>query len=703
VLDDETVGFEGMRLDDRYVVRGEIGRGGMAVVCLADDLRLSRRVAVKLPRLALFEKRESRDRFEREVRSLTRLDHKSIVKVLDVGKKGEQPFVVMQHLAGGTLADRLRGDSVDRSPQAVLGWLGEVAAALDYTHRNDVIHRDVKPSNILFDDAGDAYLSDYGIARAIGADTTQLTSSGQSPGTPRFMAPEAADDVPVGPAYDQYSLAVVVYHALTGRFPHEADTAVALMTKRRLDPPRPIRELRFDLPESVASVVMRALSMDPTRRFETCGRFAEQFRRASAGVDPSPRSSARALHSRAAAVLAGLVMVGVGGAAWLVSLPGRSAPVDGDSTIAGSPPGTPSPAVKEPAVPPSDAPPSPKEPETPLQSPETPADHETPLERTGNLHVEEDVSLPSAAPKIPTAAETPPPSEPEKDSAPVGTTPSPAAPPSALDRLLAQSREFDPNGTGRDEFLRWREEATSLDANGSQALLTDRIVRALEKRETLGLWPAARWRRAEEGAREIWRHECGLEFVEVRIERKLPSGAAAPEVLLVSRTECTWKAWRSVLKSSRDPNQSDDLPVNEVNGEEIAAFCRDAGFDLPRTGEWRAFAGEDPGGALANYAHFKGSGAEFPRPVKKLMASEHGLFDVLGNVAEMCIDDADMEWDVEIAARRSDASPRLDRPYCGGSVRDEAKDCRPDSASWKPDSGSVWRGFRPVVRVRAAR
>jgi hypothetical protein len=273
VPSDETYEFEGTTLCDRYLVRSEIGRGGMATVHIAEDHRLERNVAIKFPRRELFECKESRERFEREIRSLTRLDHKSIVKVLDVGKHGSQPFVVMQYLSGGTLASRLKDHLPLRGPGEVLRWLTEIAAALDYTHRHQILHRDVKPSNVLFDNAGDAYLSDFGIAKAIGPSATQLTASGQSPGTPLYMAPEISDESPIGPAYDQYALGVMTYHALTGRFPHEGDTPFAVMIKRTRDPPRPIREVRSDISEAVAAVVMRSLDRNPKLRYPTCGAF----------------------------------------------------------------------------------------------------------------------------------------------------------------------------------------------------------------------------------------------------------------------------------------------------------------------------------------------------------------------------------------------------------------------------------------------
>jgi len=281
----ETGAVAGETVGHRYVLKREFGRGGMATVFLAEDRRLGKDVAIKFPRRDLFERPEARERFEREVRSLTQLDHRAIVKILDVGEHGDRPFVVMQYLAGGTLAERLQ--AADRklpAPIALVAWITEIAAALDFTHAQNYLHRDVKPSNVLFDAAGNAYLSDFGIARAINADTSPPSNWGSSPGTPLYMAPEITDEVPLGPAYDQYALAVVVYQTLTGKIPHEAESGLRLMVKRATEPPIPLRVVRPDLPEALQAVVMRALDRAPERRFPGCRAFADAFRRACSAL-----------------------------------------------------------------------------------------------------------------------------------------------------------------------------------------------------------------------------------------------------------------------------------------------------------------------------------------------------------------------------------------------------------------------------------
>jgi serine/threonine protein kinase len=281
----ETGAVAGETVGHRYVLKREFGRGGMATVFLAEDRRLGKDVAIKFPRRDLFERPEARERFEREVRSLTQLDHRAIVKILDVGEHGDRPFVVMQYLAGGTLAERLHEPERKLpAPIALVAWITEIAAALDFTHAQNYLHRDVKPSNVLFDAAGNAYLSDFGIARAIGTDTSPPSNWGSSPGTPLYMAPEITDEVPLGPGYDQYALGVVVYQTLTGKIPHEAESGLRLMVKRATEPPTPLRKLRPDLPEALQEVVMRALDRAPERRFPSCRAFADAFRRACSAL-----------------------------------------------------------------------------------------------------------------------------------------------------------------------------------------------------------------------------------------------------------------------------------------------------------------------------------------------------------------------------------------------------------------------------------
>jgi formylglycine-generating enzyme required for sulfatase activity len=269
----------GELLEGRYRVVREIGRGGMGSVWLADDEKVRRSVVVKVPDLAFLEQPGFRERFFVETRSLTELDHPHIVKVYDTGSFDGVPFLVLQYLSGGSLKERVERSHGRMEAHELLGWLRPVAEALDFIHRRRVIHRDVKPGNILFDEARNSYLADFGIAKALGQEDPGITRTGMSPGSPAYVAPEAATPSSIGPAYDQYSLAVVVYQLLTGTLPHSGETPLEIYLRKTRDAPRPLSELVPQLSPDVAATVMRALSIDPAQRFRSCVAFVDAFER----------------------------------------------------------------------------------------------------------------------------------------------------------------------------------------------------------------------------------------------------------------------------------------------------------------------------------------------------------------------------------------------------------------------------------------
>jgi tRNA A-37 threonylcarbamoyl transferase component Bud32 len=269
----------GTRLD-KYEIRDVIGRGGMATVYRAYQESLNREVAVKVLAGQLAQDEDFRQRFDREAKAVAQLSHPNILPVYDYGEDGEQDLVyfVTQLIEGGTLSRRL-GEPLPVAE--ALRIADGVAQALDYAHRHGIIHRDVKPSNILLAEDGRPLLTDFGIAHIM--QETRLTQTGTSMGTAQYMSPEQAKGEPLGPRADVYSLAVVLYEMLVGRPPFEADTDIAILHQQVYEPPPPPRQRRSDIPRRLERVLLKALSKDPARRYPTAGALAQAWERALKG------------------------------------------------------------------------------------------------------------------------------------------------------------------------------------------------------------------------------------------------------------------------------------------------------------------------------------------------------------------------------------------------------------------------------------
>src|SRR5688572_10454811 len=221
-------GSRGVDLPDRYRPERLIGVGGMAAIWAAEDRLLRRSVAVKVLAEQLAQQPQFVQRFEREARTAASLSgHPHVVTIYDVGTHAGRPFIVMELLTGGSFADRMRSERPPRGE--VLRWLGEAASALDYAHEKGVVHRDVKPRNLLFDGLGRLVVADFGIARA--AFEEQLTVSGELLGTAAYISPEQALGEPATPASDRYALAVVAFEALTGGLPFGGGTLVEIANR----------------------------------------------------------------------------------------------------------------------------------------------------------------------------------------------------------------------------------------------------------------------------------------------------------------------------------------------------------------------------------------------------------------------------------------------------------------------------------------
>ena len=257
----------------RYHIIEPLGQGGMASVYKAFDTSLERHVAIKIIRADIETENQGEflKRFQREAKSLAQLDHPYILKVLDYGDQEGLPYLVMPFLEGGTLKEKM-GKPMPYSQAAAL--LTPIAEALDYAHKRNIIHRDVKPANILISQSGAPILSDFGIAKIlVQSGSTQLTGAGVGIGTPDYMAPEQWTGT-ADARTDIYSLGVVFYQMVTGRLPFSADTPAAVLIKHLRDPlPRP-RTFVHDLPEVVEQVLFKALAKEPENRFQTMKEFA---------------------------------------------------------------------------------------------------------------------------------------------------------------------------------------------------------------------------------------------------------------------------------------------------------------------------------------------------------------------------------------------------------------------------------------------
>jgi serine/threonine-protein kinase len=271
-----------IELPERYRVARHIASGGMASVWEVEDLLLGRIVAVKVLGAQFAADRVARARFQREARTAAQVSaHPNVVTIYDIGEHGDDAFIVMECFAGGTVADQLRearerGEPVDRA--TALAWLREAAAGLDAAHAAGVVHRDVKPANLLLDAQGRLAVADFGIARL--ADDTSMTQAGQVLGTAAYLSPEQAMGLPATPASDRYSLAVLAYELLSGRRPFDADGAAAQMRQHAEErPPRP-SSAAPGLPAAVDAVLMRALAKDATARPATATELVDQLERA---------------------------------------------------------------------------------------------------------------------------------------------------------------------------------------------------------------------------------------------------------------------------------------------------------------------------------------------------------------------------------------------------------------------------------------
>ena len=275
-------------LPPRYRSPRRIAVGGMGEIYRATDDALGRAVAVKVLSARYAGDADIRSRFTREALAAARLSGEPyIVTVFDVGEHAERPYIVMEYLGGGSLEDRLRDEGAQNPGQA-LDWLEQAATALDAAHRHGVVHRDVKPGNLLLDRNGNVHVADFGIASAAGMDA--LTLTGTVLGTAGYLAPEQAQGDQATPASDRYALAIVAYELLSGRRPFESDSITAEAAAHVHQKAPPISASRLGLPDELDAVFEHALAKDPARRYETAAEFVAALRTAFAEAAATTRA-----------------------------------------------------------------------------------------------------------------------------------------------------------------------------------------------------------------------------------------------------------------------------------------------------------------------------------------------------------------------------------------------------------------------------
>ncbi len=289
----------GHTLGPYRLIRG-VGRGGMAEVYLAEDSRLQRQVAVKVLPKALAAEGSFRARFEREARAAARLQHPHILAVYDFGEQDGTTYLVMPFITDGSLAQVLARARGPLPMAKLVQWTTEISSALKYAHEQGIIHRDVKPGNMLLGPAEHLLLSDFGIAKVLD-ETTTLTATGNSVGSPEYMAPEQT----AGKAdyrSDIYALGVVIFQMLTGRVPFSASTPVQVMMQHVKEPPPSPRAFNSSISPQVEFVVLRALAKKPEQRFQSATELAEALKAAATGrpIPPGVNAPADDLATRLA-------------------------------------------------------------------------------------------------------------------------------------------------------------------------------------------------------------------------------------------------------------------------------------------------------------------------------------------------------------------------------------------------------------------
>ncbi len=271
-------------MDNRYTLIEPLGSGGMAEVYLAHDEVLDRDVALKILRDQYAGDEEFVERFRREAQSAARLSHPNIVSIYDRGRSEDGAYyIAMEYVPRGTLKDRIKRDGA-LEPGVAIGAALQIADALSAAHENGVVHRDIKPQNVLVTKTGDVKVTDFGIARAA---SSPLTQTSAVLGTAGYMSPEQAMGKPVGQGSDLYSLGVVLFEMLTGTLPYSAESPIALAMMHVNEPPRSPREVSPNVPEPLDAITLKLLAKSPEDRYASAEELAGDLERVGSGLPPA--------------------------------------------------------------------------------------------------------------------------------------------------------------------------------------------------------------------------------------------------------------------------------------------------------------------------------------------------------------------------------------------------------------------------------
>ena len=280
-------------LGERYEIGGVLGRGGMAEVHRGRDLRLGREVAVKVLRGDLARDPSSQVRFRREAQAAASLNHPAIVAVYDTGEDrtatGATPYIVMEYVEGETLRDLLRREG-RLSPERAMSLTADICAALDFSHRNGIVHRDVKPGNVMITPQGTVKVMDFGIARAVSDSAATMTSTAAVIGTAQYLSPEQARGEGVDARSDVYSAGCLLYELVTGTPPFTGDSPVAVAYQHVREDPRTPSSINPAIPPALDAILLKAMSKNPANRYQSAADMRADLLRAVAGqrVEATP-------------------------------------------------------------------------------------------------------------------------------------------------------------------------------------------------------------------------------------------------------------------------------------------------------------------------------------------------------------------------------------------------------------------------------